>query len=58
MAAIDIGRWDLVQLRCASFISCTLEERIALVLLELSENFGFKDSAGSSHPTSKSQGPG
>ena len=34
--------WDLVQLRCANFMSCTLEERVALTLLELA-NFGVKD---------------
>src|ERR1700722_1174883 len=46
MALSYLGRWDLVQLRCANFISCTLEERIALILLELSENFGIKDERG------------
>ena len=35
MAASYSGRWDLVQLRCANFMSCTLEERVALILLEL-----------------------
>jgi CRP-like cAMP-binding protein len=40
MAASYLGRWDLVQLRCANFMNCTLEERLALILLELSENFG------------------
>ena len=43
MAACYLGRWDLVQLRCANFMSCTLEERLALILLELSENFGIPD---------------
>jgi CRP-like cAMP-binding protein len=43
MAANYLGRWDLVQLRCANFMSCTLEERLALILLELSENFGVPD---------------
>jgi CRP/FNR family transcriptional regulator, anaerobic regulatory protein len=43
MAASYSGRWDLVQLRCANFMSCTLEERVALILLELSENFGVAD---------------
>jgi CRP-like cAMP-binding protein len=43
MAATYLGRWDLVQLRSANFMSCTLEERLALVLLELSENFGVPD---------------
>jgi Crp-like helix-turn-helix protein len=39
-------RWDLVQLRCANFMSCTLEERLALILLELSDNFGFNEKRG------------
>ena len=43
LAASYMGRWDLVQLRCANFMSCTLEERLALILLELSENFGIPD---------------
>jgi len=43
IAATHLGRWDLVQLRCANFMSCTLEERIVLTLLELAENFGIKD---------------
>ena len=46
MAASYSGRWDLVQLRCANFMSCTLEERVALILLELSENFGVPDKQG------------
>jgi hypothetical protein len=41
-----LGRWDLVQLRCANFVSCRLEERLALTLLELAENFGSKDKRG------------
>src|SRR5208337_1703033 len=36
MAESYLGRWDLVQLRCANFMSCSLEERLALILLELS----------------------
>jgi CRP-like cAMP-binding protein len=47
MAATYLGRWDLVQLRCANFMSCSLEERLALILLELSENFGVPDPKGS-----------
>jgi CRP-like cAMP-binding protein len=43
MAESYLGRWDLVQLRCANFMSCTLDERLALILLELSENFGVPD---------------
>jgi CRP-like cAMP-binding protein len=46
MAASYSGRWDLVQLRCANFMSCTLEERVALILLELSEHFGIRDRKG------------
>jgi len=46
MAGSYLGRWDMVQLRCANFMSCTLEERLALILLELSENFGVKDKRG------------
>lgn len=46
MAASYLGRWDLVQLRCANFMSCTLEERLALTLLELAENFGIKEKRG------------
>lgn len=46
MAACYLGRWDLVQLRSANFMRCTLEERLALILLELSENFGVPDRRG------------
>jgi CRP-like cAMP-binding protein len=46
MAASYSGRWDLVQLRCSNFMACTLEERVALILLELSENFGTLDAQG------------
>ena len=46
MAESYLGRWDLVQLRCANFMSCSLEERLALILLELSENFGIPDPKG------------
>ena len=46
MAASYSGRWDLVQLRCSNFMGCTLEERVALILLELSENFGVRDRQG------------
>jgi CRP/FNR family transcriptional regulator, cyclic AMP receptor protein len=40
------GRRDLVQLRCSNFMGCTLDERVALTLLELSENFGVPDEQG------------
>src|SRR4029077_16468623 len=46
LAASYLGRWDLVQLRCANFMSCTLEERVALILLELADNFGAPDKQG------------
>jgi len=46
LASSYLGRWDLVQLRCANFMSCTLEERLALILLELCENFGVADPKG------------
>lgn len=40
------GRWDRVQLRRSNFLGCTLEERLALVLCELSENFGVSNLRG------------
>jgi CRP-like cAMP-binding protein len=46
MATSYLGRWDLVQLRCSNFMSCTLEERLALTLLELSEHFGVRNGKG------------
>jgi CRP-like cAMP-binding protein len=46
MAANYVGRWDLVQLRCSNFMSCTLAERLALILLELSDDFGVRDALG------------
>jgi CRP-like cAMP-binding protein len=46
LAANYAGRWDLVQLRCLNFMSCTLGERLALILLELSDNFGVPDALG------------
>jgi CRP-like cAMP-binding protein len=46
MAVSYSGRWDLVQLRCSNFMGCTLEERVALILLELSDNFGERDRQG------------
>ncbi len=46
MAANYVGRWDLVQLRCSNFMGCSLAERLALTLLELSDNFGVRDAGG------------
>lgn len=40
------GRWDPIRLRGSSFTGRTLEERVALLLLELSESFGIPDSRG------------
>jgi len=41
-----LGSWERVQLRRANFIGCTLEERLALTLLDLSENFGVPSPRG------------
>src|SRR6202171_6305715 len=46
VAASLLGRWDRVQLRRSNFVGCTLEERLALVLCELSENFGISNLRG------------
>jgi CRP/FNR family transcriptional regulator, cyclic AMP receptor protein len=46
LAANYVGRWDLVQLRCSNFMGCSLAERLALILLELSETFGVRDAGG------------
>lgn len=35
-----LGRWDRIHLRCSNIVGCTLQERLALTLLDLSENFG------------------
>jgi len=51
MAAGFIGRWDRVHLRCSNLIGCTLEERLALVLLDLSENFGVPNINGGTRLT-------
>jgi CRP-like cAMP-binding protein len=46
MSASFLGRWDRVHLRCSNLMGCTLEERLALVLLDLIENFGVPDDNG------------
>jgi CRP-like cAMP-binding protein len=46
MAASYSGPWDMLQLRCSNFMGYTLEERVALILLELCENFGIRDRQG------------
>ena len=46
MSASFLGRWDRVHLRCSNLIGCTLEERLALALLDLSENFGVPNRRG------------
>jgi CRP-like cAMP-binding protein len=40
LAASFFERWERVHLRRSNLIGCTLEERLALTLLDLSENFG------------------
>src|SRR6266851_8249578 len=46
MAASFLGRWDRVHLRCSNLIQCTLDERLALILLDLTENFGVPNDKG------------
>ena len=46
LVANYVGRWDGVQLRCSNSMRCTLAERFALLLLELSENFGVSHALG------------
>ena len=46
MSRSYVGRWDMVLLRSSNFMSCTLEERLALILLELGENFGVPEGSG------------
>lgn len=40
MAHNCMGRWGAVHMRCMNFMSFTLRERLALTLLELSDDFG------------------
>ena len=46
LATSFLGRWDRVQLRRSNFIGCTLEQRLALTLLDLSESFGVPNPRG------------
>ena len=46
MSAGLLGRWDRVHLRCANLIGCSIEERLALTLLDLTENFGVRNQKG------------
>ena len=46
LVASYVGRWNAVHLRCSNFMSCTLAERLALLLLELSDNFGVRNAEG------------
>jgi len=46
LAASFLGHWDRVQLRRSNLIGCTLEERLALTLLDLSDNFGVSNRRG------------
>ena len=43
MAHNCLGRWGVVHMRCMNFMSFTLGERLALTLLELSDDFGTRD---------------
>jgi CRP-like cAMP-binding protein len=51
LAASFFGHWDRVQLRRSNFIGCTLEQRLAIVLLDLSENFGVPNLRGGARLT-------
>ena len=42
----DLQQWYRLLLRTSSFLNLALHERIALTLLELSSDFGIKDSRG------------
>ncbi len=46
LATSFLGQWDRVQLRRSNLLGCTLEERLALALLDLSESFGVPDRRG------------
>jgi len=46
LAISCIGPWEQVQLRCSNFMSFTLQERVALLLLDLSKNFGGPNLVG------------
>ncbi len=46
MSASFLGRWDRVHLHSSNLIGGTLEERLALALLDLSESFGVPNRRG------------
>ena len=46
MAHNCMGRWGAVHMRCMNFMSFSLGERLALTLLELSDDFGTRDEQG------------
>jgi len=46
MSASFLGRWDRVHLRCSNLINCSLDERLAPILLDLTENFGVPNDNG------------
>jgi hypothetical protein len=46
MAHSCMGRWGAVHTRCMNFMSFSLGERLALTLLELSDDFGARDAEG------------
>ena len=51
LATSFFGRWDRVHLRRSNLIGCSLEERLALTLLDLSENFGAPQRSGGTRLT-------
>lgn len=46
MTASWIGGWDRARLRALNLMTCSLDERLALTLLELAEHFGVPDKFG------------
>jgi CRP-like cAMP-binding protein len=46
MAHNCMGRWGAVHMRCMNFMSFSLGERLALTLLELSDDFGTPEAQG------------
>lgn len=46
LALSCVGRWDLIELRCANLMSYSLVERLAITLMEMAETFGVRDFQG------------
>src|SRR5271156_832587 len=51
LAAGLFGHWERVHLRRSNLVGCTLGERLALTLLDLSENFGVPNRSGGTRLT-------